>query len=317
MNHLFNISVYHSEEELAKARAFCADGRYADGLEVLTGYEPADVSYKGLVGSVHLPYATDWYGPATGKRPADESLDPELLRYRYYGKDKESIADALYTAMKVAEPFDPAYAVLHAGSANMDELLCYDYSDSDMDVIDVFAELLNRAVSRFPGGEPPFTLALENTWWPGFRAAGPEGYRRLVQKLEFDDWGLCLDTGHLLFTTKGSDDEAGAIEILNRVADTYPDEMISSIVTMHLHVNTSATIHRTLCDNDSARLPIEERMKRAYKLIGNVDQHRPFSDRSVLDYVERIDPDFIVHEMGAVKLEEQIRDHICQRSLFS
>ncbi|MBO7410232.1 MAG: TIM barrel protein, partial [Candidatus Methanomethylophilaceae archaeon] len=276
-----------------------------------------DTSYKGRVGSVHLPYAADWYGPATGKRPADESLDSELLRYRYYGRNEDEIVEALYTAMKAAEPFEPAYGVLHAGSANIEELLCYDYSDDDIDVIDVLAEMLNRAVSRFPGGEPPFTLALENTWWPGFRAEGPKGYRRLTDKLEFDDWGLCLDTGHLLFTTKGSDDEAGAIEILNRVADTYPEEMVMRIITMHLHVNTSATIHRTLSENDCARLPVEERFKRAYKLIGNVDQHRPFSDPSVLDYVERIDPDFIVHEMGAVNIDEQIRDHICQRSLFS
>ena len=317
MNHLFNISVYHPEHDLAKARAFCADGRYADGLELLTGYEPADASYKGVVGSVHLPYATDWYGPATGKRPVDESVDPGLIRYRYYGRDESEILDSFITMMKVAEPFDPAYAVLHAGSANTDELLCYDYTDSDIDVIDKLAEILNQAVSRFPGEEPPFTLALENTWWPGFRATGPKGFKRLTQKLEFDDWGICLDTGHLLFTTKGSDDEAGAIEILNRVADTYPEEMILRIVTMHLHLNTSATIHRTLCDDDCARLPLEERIQGAFKLIGNIDQHRPFSDPSIVEYVGRFDPDFIVHEMGAIVLEEQIRDHICQRSLFS
>ena len=317
MNHLFNISVYHPEADLAKARAFCADGRYADGLEMLTGYEPVDTSYKNLVGSVHLPYATDWYGPATGKRPVDESSNLDLLRYRYYGWNADEIVDSFYRMMEVAAPLDPAYAVLHAGSANMDELMCYDYSDNDIDIIDVLAELLNRAVSRFPGEEPPFTLALENTWWPGFRATGPKGFRRLAQKLEFDDWGICLDTGHLLFSMKGSEDEAGALEILNRVADTYPEEMMLRVVSMHLHVNTSATILRTLADNDCARLPIEERIERTIKLIGNVDQHRPFCDPSVVDYVERFEPDFIVHEMGAVKVEEQIRDHICQRSLFS
>ena len=317
MNHLLNISVYHSQEDLAKAIAFCRDGRYVDGLELLTGYEPVDTSYKDVVGSVHLPYASDWYGPATGKRPADESLDPELLRYRYYGRDRSEISDALYTAMDAAAPLDPAYGVLHAGSASMDELLCYDYSDDDLDVIDVFADVLNQAVSRFPGGEPPFTLALENTWWPGFRAESSKGFKRLASKLEFDDWGLCIDTGHLLFSLKGSDDEAEAIEILNRAADGYSEGMLSRIITMHLHLNVSRKVHRTLCDDNCARLPLEERISRAYKLIGNIDQHRPFSDPAILDYIERLDPDFIVHEMGEVKLEDQIRDHICQRSLFS
>ena len=36
MNHLFNISVYHQEDALAKARAFCDKGVYVDGLELLT-----------------------------------------------------------------------------------------------------------------------------------------------------------------------------------------------------------------------------------------------------------------------------------------
>ena len=80
MNPLFNISVYHAGDAIAKARAFC-DGRYADGLETLTGYEPVDPSFRECSGSVHLPYAVDWYGPLTGRRPIDPEMDPKLLRY--------------------------------------------------------------------------------------------------------------------------------------------------------------------------------------------------------------------------------------------
>ncbi len=316
MNHLFNISVYHDEGALAKARAFCNDGQYVDGLELLTGYDPVDPSLKDFCGSVHLPYAADWYGPATGKRPVDPSMDGALLRYRHYGRDIDGIAAAIHRAMEVAAPLDPAYGVLHACSANMDEMLCYDYSDSDEDVIDVFAEIVNRAVADFPGGEPPITLAFENTWWPGLRFVDNRSFERLADRLEFDDWCLCLDTGHLLFALKGSDDEAGALEMLNRAVDGFSDDMLSRFVTMHLHVNTSRKNLRTLSDPNSASIPIDERMDRVYDLIRNVDQHRPFSDPAVRDLVARIDPDFVVHEMGAVVIEEQIRDHICQRSLF-
>ena len=39
-----------------------------DGLEILTGYDPVPASMsEGMIG-VHLPYATDWYGPFTGRR---------------------------------------------------------------------------------------------------------------------------------------------------------------------------------------------------------------------------------------------------------
>jgi len=39
------------------------------------------------------------------------------------------------------------------------------------------------------------------------------------------------------------------------------------IVTMHLHVNTSRKILRTLADPDSASVPTEERIKRSPDLI--------------------------------------------------
>ena len=316
MDHTFNISVYDSQEDLAKARAFCDDGKYTDGLELLTGYTPVDPSLGDYVTSVHLPYAVDWYGPSTGKVPVDENLDEDTVRFHHYGRSREEIVEALRTAIRMAEPLDPAYGVLHAGSANINELLCYDYSDRDEDVIDEFAEILNEVVSEFPGGEPPFTLALENTWWPGLRLTDDSGYRRLEDKLEFLDWGLCLDTGHLLFAMKGADDEATALDILNGCADGYSEGLLSRLVAMHLHVNTSASILRNMSDPDSASIPREERIRRAYRMIGNVDQHRPFADGAVRKLVDRLEPDYVVHEMGDTDIVGHIRNHICQRSFF-
>lgn len=316
MNHLFNISVYHQPEELAKAKAFCDDGKYVDGLEILTGLDPVDPSLRPYCGSVHLPYCGDWYGPASGKRPVDPSFGDSRVSYLHYARDFDGIVDVLRRSMEVAAPLDPAYGVLHACSANLNEMICYDYSDTDAEVVDMLAEILNTVVSAFPGGEPPITLAFENTWWPGLRLTDVGIYKRFADRLEFDDWGLCLDTGHLLFAMKGSDDEAGALEMLNRAVDGFSDDIMNRLITMHLHVNTSRKNLLTLSDPNSASVPFEERMQRFYKLVGNVDQHRPFSDPGVKDLVARIDPDFVVHEMGAVVIEDQIRDHICQRSLF-
>lgn len=316
MEHTFNISVYHTQEEIEKAKDFCDGGKYVDGLELLTGYTDVDPSLKDYVSSVHLPYSVDWYGPATGRITVDENMDLESVRYYHYGRDFDSIVSELTTAVKAAEPLDPAYGVLHAGSANLDELLCYDYSDKDEDVIEVFAEILNEVVSKFPGGEPPFTLALENTWWPGLRLTDSKGYKKLEEKLEFFDWGLCLDTGHLLFAMKGADDEASALDILNKCSDNYTEGLKSRLVAMHLHVNTSATILRNLADPDSASVPWDEKVKRAHHMIGNVDQHRPFTDRGVREYVDMLEPDYLVHEMGDIDMIDHIRNHICQRSFF-
>lgn len=317
MLHLFNVSVYHSRADLGEAAGFCRDGRFADGLELLTGYRPVDSSLKDLTVSVHLPYAVDWYRPYLGQSLFSDDDDADSVRFRGYGRDRGEIVESLRLAMRMAAPLEPAYGVLHACSANEGELLCRDYTDRDVDVVEAFAELLNEAVSAFPRGEPPFMLALENTWWPGLRMTDGRGCGLLEDRLEFENWGICLDTGHLLISMKGSDDEAGALEILNRCADGYPESLVSRIVSMHLHVNTSASVIAGLADSPDAGIPEDERFTRAYGLVSRMDQHRPFSDPAVRDYVERLDPDFVVHEMGATAVSDQIRDHILQRSLFS
>lgn len=315
MCHLLNVSVYHDAGDLERAKRFCDDDRYVDGLEVLTGYHPVDPSLRDRTESVHLPYAIDWYRPYLGEGAPDGDLDS--IRFRSYGRDRDEIVESLYLAMRMAEPLDPSYGVLHACSASIDELLCRDYSDRDEDVIDAFADVLNEAVSRFPGGEPPFTLALENTWWPGLRMTDSRGYERLEDRLEFLDWGICLDTGHLLVSMKGSDDEAGALDILNRCADDYSESLLSRLIAMHLHVNTCAQVIRDNTDPNSASIPEQERIAKAFTLVSMMDQHRPFSDPAVKRYVDRLNPDYIVHEMGAPVMEDQIRDHILQRSLFN
>ena len=317
MKHLFNTTVYNSPEQMAKIRSFCDDGRYADGIEILTGYGPVDVSLRQYCGSVHLPYASDWYGPAIGRLEADPSYDQLRLRYTHYGKDKSQIVETLRLAIEVAAPLEPAYGVLHAGSANVDELFRFTYTDEDTDVIDVLAEIMNSVVSEFPDGEPPFTIAFENTWWPGMRMTDGKGTKRLEEKLEFQDWCVCLDTGHLLFSMKGTDTEEEALEVLHRCADSYSQDVLDRIAAMHVHVNTCRQILKNTSSDEPCDDPLSERLNRANSYIMKIDQHRPFTDPAVKEYVERIDPDYVVHEMGDPVQENHVRDHICQCSLFS
>ena len=54
-------------------------------------------------------------------------------------------------------------------------------------------------------------------------------YRVLENELEFSNWGLCLDTGHLLVSLRGSDTEESALEMLNECVESYPKEMIERI----------------------------------------------------------------------------------------
>ena len=233
MQHLVSHSVY---AQSGRQPSLCE----GDGLELLTGFFDADVSQWKDAVSVHLPYVVDWYSVWCGRLDIPDDMSDDEVRFFSYGRDRNEIIDSVRKSIEFAHPFDPAYGVIHAGSANIKELFSTEYSDSDESVLKAFAEIVNEAVKGFPGGEPPFRLMFENQWWPGLRMLDGKNYKTLCDNVEFDNWGLCLDTGHLLVTTQQSRDELQAIDLLTDIFGGYPKEMIDSIGTIHLHVNTSA-----------------------------------------------------------------------------
>jgi len=219
--------------------------------------------------------------------------------------------------IECARPFNPAYGVLHAGSANIDELVSEVYSDTDFDVLTAFAEIVNEAVSTFPNGEPPFRLMFENQWWPGLRMLDGKDYRILKDKIEFENWGLCLDTGHLLVTTQKSKDELQSIDLLTGIFEKYPQEMLDDIGTIHLHVNSSADYIKNYdAPKDFRKMSIGDRLKLGYGFVGGMDQHRPFSVKEVRRITDILKPDYVTHEMGAPDTEAREKHYLQQRSLF-
>lgn len=317
MKHLFNISIYHQPEEIRHACSIVgAKDSFVDGLELLTGYGPIDPSLSKYVVSAHLPFCTDWYGPATGIRNADQCLSEDDLRFRHYGRDRKGIVETLRLAIRRANEVSPMYGVLHVSSVSIREVLGTTYSDSDEKVLSTFIGIMNEVMSDFPEGEPPFTIAFENTWWPGMRLLDGSMHHMLESGLEFEDWGICLDTGHILFASKRSVDETTALDVLNECADSYSDELLDRVIAMHLHVNTSARLIESTAIPDTTGMSDEEVLTKGYSRICSIDQHRPFTDSSVKEYVERISPEFVVHELSSPTIQDQIRDHICQASLL-
>lgn len=311
MKHLLNDSVYAPVGKEVPLPAGC------DGIELLTGYSPVEARFFSDSVSVHLPYTTDWYSVWTGRYTVPDSISDENVRYLCYGRDRESIIESVRSGIEYAAPLKPAYGVIHAGSANINELLSKRYSYSDHDVLSAFAEIINTAISSFPGGEPPFKLVFENQWWPGLRMLDAGNYRTLCDKIEFENWGLCLDTGHLLVTTQQSESEEQAIDLLLKIFDTYPEDMVEDITTMHLHVNTSADVIRAYIPPVGYDdLDLMDRYSVAYKYVCSIDQHRPFSDKNAKRLVEYISPDFVTHEIGESDMGKKLSAFGQQRSLF-
>ena len=311
MQHLVSHSVY---AQSGRQPSLCK----GDGLELLTGYFDIDPSQWKDAASVHLPYVADWYSVWKGRLNIPEDMSDESVLFFSYGRDRQSITDSVRRGIEFAAPLRPAYGIIHAGSANIDELFSERYSDSDEEVLSAFAEIVNEAVKGFPGGEPPFRLMFENQWWPGLRMLDGKDYETLCDRIEFDNWGLCLDTGHLLVTTQQSRDELQAIDLLTGIFEGYPKEMLDAIGVIHLHVNTSAGYIRNHgIPENFEEMSINERLRLGYGFVSGMDQHRPFTVREVRRITDILRPDFVTHEMGAPDPEQRETDYHSQRALFS
>ncbi|MDR1954993.1 MAG: sugar phosphate isomerase/epimerase [Candidatus Methanoplasma sp.] len=315
MKHLISYSVYQPLEDLPRN----GDGLKeigCDGVELFTVFEKGPSMYRSISPSVHLPFAIDWYSSWMGLADPDE-FDEDNVKHLAYGRDRDEIVRNLRASIEYAAEIEPAYGVLHASSTDLDESMLRKQTGDSREILRGFCEMVNRAVSGFRSGEPPFRLAFENLWWPGLRLLDPWEYRFMCSHLEFDNWGFCLDTGHMMNTLQDAYDEQTCVERLLEIFGRYPEEMKERIGTVHLHVSTSAEYRNTF---EEVKRPPRETMKetiaRVYPHIMKIDQHRPFSGGGCKLLVDELSPDFVTHEMMGSRSEDVIGDFIRQRTFF-
>ncbi|MCL2607274.1 MAG: hypothetical protein FWD92_01780 [Methanomassiliicoccaceae archaeon] len=320
MEHLFSMSAYKFDTDeyggVSSAIEKIKEAG-AGGIELLTGYFDPDPMFSDIAKGVHLPYATDWYSAWTGDG-GYVPTDDESIRYRSYGKNKKEIIGTLTDAVCRASSLLPEYGVVHASNVRMNEIMHFCYRDSDASIILALTEMLNSVSAAFPSREPPFKIMLENLWWPGLTMTDDSGFTMLEAGLEFDNWGLCLDVGHLMNRLGNCREETESIEDVLRTVKGYPKEMIERIEVVHLHMSLSAD-YIDKCVKDPKELKAadsREMMSEAYEHICRVDQHRPFTDASCVKIIDLLKPSYITHEISAPTPSERISGFRKQLSLF-
>lgn len=319
MKHLYSHSVFQSPTDVP------GDGNTpmerlssigCDGLELFTLFQEVPVEYKSVCPSVHLPYAIDWHRAWTNSLTEEEASVKDL-EYTYFGRNREEVIENVYKGIDYASAIDPAYGVLHAGNTNMDTCMMRLRFDRGTKVLEDFIEMINSVAARFPGGEPPFKLAFENLWWDGLRLMENSEYTLMADKLEFDNWGYCLDTGHLMNTQAGSDTEEHAIEALLKVFDGYSKDMKDRIGTMHFHMSLSAEYRATFPEHPRGENnTLDDMMALARPHVNNIDQHKPFTNPRCKELLDVIQPDFVTHEMMSRNGSDPIADFKQQRAFL-
>lgn len=311
MLHLLSYTVYEGPDRLGQDPPATLRAVGADGLELLTSYSVPDDSYKGMTKAVHLPYATDWLAAWEG-RPFD--MDDDYSRFYMFGRSREDVLSSVTDAIRYASHLEPAYGVFHAGNGDLRDLVSRSQRLDDRKVLDFLCEMMNEVVSGMPGGEPPFTILFENLWWPGLKLLDDSGFRILERGLEFDDWGFCLDTGHMMNTLPGICSQSDGIEALAKVFSGYSSDLVDRIETMHLHWSASYG-YRSTFEERTPGDDILAFISGAFDHINRIDQHLPFTDHRVTELVGMLSPSFITHEMPGSR-PGMLEDFRTQRSLF-
>lgn len=310
MRHLLSYSVYQGYGSLGADPPSTVHSAGFDGIELLTSYDEPDPDFRGLVETVHLPYAPDWLA-AWEDRPAPMSEERSL--YQMYGRCRDDVIGNVTTAIERAASLSPAHGVFHACNADTREVFRRRYTRDDRHVVDALCDLLNEVVGAMPGGEPPYRLVLENLWWPGLRLIDESGVRILERRLEFEGWGICLDTGHMMSCLPVTT-QAEAIDAVLDVVHGYGRGMLDRVSAVHLHWSASYG-YRTTFEERDADGSEEDFLSRAYGHVSSIDTHTPFSDPRCAEIVDVLEPDFLIHELPGTETD-MWTDLAKQRALF-
>lgn len=322
MEHLLNISAYPFDIERHGGEQSLMEmcRRHGlGGMEVLTGHFQPPSSLREITRGVHLPYSVDWHSVWSGDDFYGSTKDEDVL-FLSFGRDRKEIVSAVRRSWEYASVLSPQYGVFHAGSPRLDLIFSQDFDYSDIDVLDSLIEILNSVVGLFPQGEPPFPILLENLWWPGLRFMDGSEYQRLHDGLEFDNWGFCLDVGHLMNSLRSCRSEGQAITAVLEKLQTLPQRMLERVRVMHLHLSLSAQYQEDSMSkgesDEYVASDIKGRLESAFPHFSAIDWHSPFQDPRCREIVRLTNPDFVTHEFICPHPEDMDQKLRCQLSHF-
>lgn len=284
-----------------------------DGVELLIAYDsPFEEIPKGIVKSVHLPFWVSWLDVwRKGEEAAKyyyPNMSPEHLQFCCGGKNSIEMIASQKKLWEYAAHFNPAHAVLHAAHVELEHTFTHDFTYKSTEVLSGFSEMLNRTAHEFNDGEPPVTLAIENLWWPGLDFLFPAEADDFASRLDFSNWNMLLDTGHLMNTNIALRDEDEAIDfVLDRISRLSKD-IQAKINSLHLNLSLSGEYQ---IKQVMSGLPIgwsdlshAEKYTTARNHVLQIDQHLPFQSGRVKEIIQEVAPENVIHEFITKDIEE-------------
>ena len=254
----------------------------------------------------HLIFYSDWVDFWRGNKPAliRKFGTPEIIRSVYSAKNRDEFIAQFKEDMDYAEKIGVKYAVFHVSDVSLEEGYSYRWEHTDMEVIDASIELLNLLTE---GEKYSFELLLENLWWKGFSMTDPYMTEYMLDKINYENKGIMLDTGHLLNTNRALRSQDEACDYIHRCLDEH-GQLCKYIRGVHLHQSISGKY----VEESFKHIPVlgpdfYENFARSYEHILKIDTHQPFTAKGVKGLIDRISPEYLVYELSAPDRKGKIR----------
>lgn len=275
------------------------------GIEtIFDGKESLGTKQFGNVEGYHLIFYPDWLDFWRGDRKALNRKfgSPEVWKDFYMGSGRSSLVNQFHQDLLRAEALDAKYVVFHVSDVSIEECYSCQWEHTDHEVVDASIELINLLLD---GQEYSFEFLMENLNWPGFTFTKPEITRRLISGVNYPKKGIMLDIGHLMCTDLEISDQADGCRYIHRMLDEHGD-LCKYIRGVHLHQSvTGDYVKQSLKNMSVLEKDYYKRFAESYEHIRHIDTHQPFSCTDVQQLIERISPEYLVHEINAKSLEEK------------
>lgn len=216
----------------------------------------------------------------------------EQEKCSYFGgaKNKDEWLSVIRGNINIALSQKPEYLVWHVAECNLADIYTFSFRHSDEEIVKAAAEVFNCVADIIPDSVP---VLFENLWWPGLRLLDKNVVHKFFSLIKKANVGIMLDTGHLLNTNDQLENEQQAIEyILMKLAALGTEaERIKGI---HLNYSLSGEYQRSF----KHHIPENIDEKILTEHIVAIDQHRPFTQNGVRRILEKIKPEYLVHELN-------------------
>ena len=277
-----------------------------DGVELLgVGALDEDIIPKRLIKGVHLSYYPIWVDFWNEDEEAlkRQFKNDEEIKIYYGSLDKQVLIEKFRNEIKMADRIEAKYVVFHISHVELEETYNYKFKTSNEKVLKASVEFINEVLK---GLDTKIEILFENLWWPGLTLLNRVETRNFIEKINYENKGIMLDTGHLINTNVNISSENEAIEYILKVLEDLKD-VKSFIKGIHFNYSLSGDYVRAQIRkqrNDKSKFTLEEMKKNIHGHVINIDEHKPFRSYNAKKIVESVNPKYLTYEFITTSLNQ-------------